>query len=69
MQPKPVAPGFVAAADRGRGRQAEVRFRACDFYVERLERPGRHLASHRWWIHSGGHRQHPLGVAELEREI
>ena len=69
MQPEAVAPRLVAAADRRRGRQSKVGLRASDLRLERLERPRRHRAEHRRLIHPRRHRQHPLGVAELEREI
>jgi len=68
MQPEPIPPGFVATAHGRGGRQSEVRLRSRDLCLERLESSRRHLAAQRWLIHASGHRQHPLGVAELERE-
>jgi hypothetical protein len=44
-------------------------FRPGDLGLERLEHPRRHLAAERRLIHPDRHRQHPLGVAELEGEI
>jgi len=69
MQPEPVAAGFVAAAHGRGGRQAEVRLRSRDLGLERLQCSRAYLAAQRRLIHSGGHRQHPLGVAEFEGEI
>jgi hypothetical protein len=69
MQPEAVTAGFVAAEDWRRRRQADVRLRSSDLDVECLECSRRHLATERRLIHSGRHRQDPLGVAELEGEI
>jgi len=69
MQPEAIASGLVAAADRHRRRQAEVRFRPAKFRLESGERSRRDRAAKRRLIHAGRHPEYPLRVAELEGEI
>ena len=66
--PPPFWRAFVEALrERGwdEGRNVAFHLRAAEGSEERYQQ----LAAERRLIHSGGHRQHPLGVAELEREI
>ena len=68
MQPEPIAAGLVTTLHRGVGRQSDVGLRAPDLRLQRRERTGGHRAHERRLIDPRGHRELPLGVAELEGE-
>lgn len=69
VQPEPVPAGLVAALDRGTSRDPEVCLRTGDLRVAHREFARRDGTHEGRLVEPRGHRQRPLGVAELEGDI